>query len=63
MDYIPLQIKVVHSDIITTDDTPMRYEPSNTVIVDDSNEFVQFLYNDTKDLRTSHEVLAIMLAC
>jgi hypothetical protein len=30
--------------------------------VDDSSEFVQFLYNDRKDLRTSHEVLAMMLA-
>jgi hypothetical protein len=62
MDHIPLPIKLVHSDIVSTDDTPMNYEPPNTVIVDDSNEFVQFLYNDGKDLRTNHEVLAIMLA-
>jgi hypothetical protein len=62
MDHIPLPIKLVHSDIVSTDDTPMNYEPPNTVIVDDSNEFVQFLYNDRKDLRTNHEVLAIMLA-
>jgi hypothetical protein len=40
----------------------MNYEPPNTVIVDDSSEFVQFLYNDRKHLRTRHEVLAIMLA-
>ena len=62
MDYIPLPIKLVHSDVVITDDTPMNYKPPNTVIVDDSSEFVQFLYNDRKDLRTSHEVLAIMLA-
>ena len=62
MDHIPLPIKLVHSDIVSTDDTPMNYEPPNTVIVDDSSEFVQFLYNDRRDLRNSHEVLAIMLA-
>ena len=62
MDYIPLPIKLVHSDIVSTDDAPMNYEPPNTVIVNDSSEFVQFLYNDRKHLRTRHEVLAIMLA-
>jgi hypothetical protein len=62
MDYIPLPIKLVHSDIISTDDAPMTYESPNTVIADDSSEFVQFLYKDRKNLRTSHEVLAIMLA-
>ena len=56
-----LPIKLVHSDVVTTDEAPMTYEPQNTVIVDDSSEFVQFLYNE-KDLRTSHEVLAVMLA-
>jgi hypothetical protein len=40
----------------------MSYEPPNTVIVDDSSKFVQFLYNDRRDLRTNREVLAIMLA-
>ena len=35
MDYIPLPIKLVHSDIVTTNETPMTYEPPNTVIVDD----------------------------
>ena len=39
----------------------MVYEAPNTVIIDDSNEFVQYLYNDKKDLRTRHEVLAIMI--
>jgi hypothetical protein len=62
MNYIPLPIKLVHSDIVTSNETPMTYEPPDTVIVDDSCEFVQFLYNDRKDLRTSHEVLSIMLA-
>jgi hypothetical protein len=62
MDHIPLPIELVHSDVVTTDDAPMTYEPPNTVIVDDSSEFVQFLYNDRKHLRTRHEVLAIMLA-
>ena len=57
MDYIPLPIKLVHSDIVTTNDAPMSYEPPNTVIVDDSSEFDQFLYNDRKDLRTGHQVL------
>jgi hypothetical protein len=62
MDYIPLPIKLIHGDIVTTDDATMNYEPPNTVIVNDSSEFVQFLYNDRKDVRTRHEVLAIMLA-
>lgn len=62
MDYIPLPIKLVHSDIISTDDVTMNYEAPNTVIVNDSSEFVQFLYSDRKDVRTRHEVLAIMLA-
>ncbi len=35
----------------------MTYEVPDTVIIDDSNEFVQYLYNDRKDLRTRHEVL------
>ena len=34
---------------------PMRYELPNTVIIDDSNEFVQYLYNNCKNLRTRHE--------
>jgi hypothetical protein len=62
MDYIPLPIKLVRSDILSTEHAPMTYGPPNTVIVNDSSEFVHFLYNDRKDLRTSHEVLAIMLA-
>jgi hypothetical protein len=44
MDYIPLPIKLVDGDIVTTDATPMTYELPNTVIVNDSSEFVQFLY-------------------
>ena len=60
MDHIHLPIKLVRSDIVTIVDVPMNYEPPNTV--DDSSQFVQFLYNDRKHLRTSHEVLAIMLA-
>jgi hypothetical protein len=51
MDYIPSPIKLVHSDIVSTDDTPMSLR---TVIVDDSSEFVQFLYNYKKHLRTRH---------
>ncbi|PWU79945.1 MAG: hypothetical protein DLM72_14670 [Candidatus Nitrosopolaris wilkensis] len=39
----------------------MRYEPPSTVIIDVSSESVQYLYNNTKDLRTRHELLAIML--
>jgi hypothetical protein len=39
----------------------MTYEAPNTVIIDDSNEFVQYLYNDKEDIQTRHEVLAIML--
>ncbi len=62
MDYIPLPIKLVHSDMISTDDAPMSYEPPNTVVVDDFSEFLQFLYNDRKHHRTRHEVLAIMFA-
>jgi hypothetical protein len=31
MDYIPLPIKLVHGDIVTSDETPMTYEPPNTV--------------------------------
>ena len=34
---------------------PMRYELPNTVIIDDSNEFVQYLYNNCENLRTRHE--------
>jgi hypothetical protein len=39
----------------------MMYEAPNTVIIDDSNEFVQYLYNDKEDVQGRHEVLAIML--
>jgi hypothetical protein len=40
----------------------MTYEAPNTIIMDDSNEFVQYLYNDKEDLQGRHEVLAIMYA-
>jgi hypothetical protein len=36
----PIPIKLVHSDIVTTGETPMNYEPPNTVLVDDSSKFV-----------------------
>jgi hypothetical protein len=39
----------------------MMYEAPNTIIIDDSNEFVQYLYSDKEDVQTRHEVLAIML--
>ncbi len=39
----------------------MMYEAPNTIIIDDSNEFVQYFYNDKEDLQTRHKVLAIML--
>jgi hypothetical protein len=61
IDYIPLPIKLVHSDIVTTDDAPLSYAYPNTVIVDVSREFVQYMYSYRNDLRTRHEVLAIML--
>jgi hypothetical protein len=32
--------KLVHSDIVTTGETPVNYEPQNTVLVDDSSELV-----------------------
>ncbi len=43
--YIPLPIKLIHSDIVTNDEARMSYAYPNTVIVDDSTEFVQYMYN------------------
>ena len=61
--YSILPINLVHSDIVTSWTAPMRYEPPNTIVVDDSSEYVQYLYNNKKkELRTTHEILAIMLA-
>jgi hypothetical protein len=54
-------IKLVHKENVAHGDLYMMYEAPNTVIIDDSNEFVQYLYNDKEDPQTRHEVLAIML--
>jgi hypothetical protein len=56
-----LPIKLVHKEKVTAGAHYMMYEAPNTVNIDDSNEFVQYLYNDKDDLQTRHEVLAIML--
>jgi hypothetical protein len=56
-----LPINLVHRDKVTDGPHYMMYEVPNTVIIDDSNEFEQYLYNDKEDLQTRHEVLAIML--
>jgi hypothetical protein len=49
--------------MVTSWTAPMRYEPPNTFVIDDSSEYVQYLYNnEKKELRTTHEILAIMLA-
>jgi hypothetical protein len=56
-----LPIKLVHKEKIAHGALYMMYEAPNTIIIDDSNEFVQYLYNDMEDLQTRHEVLAIML--
>ena len=51
--YSILPINLVHSDIVTSWTAPMRYEPPNTIVVDDSSEYVQYLYNNKK--RTSND--------
>ena len=56
-----LSIKLVHKEKVADGDHYMMYEAPNTIIIDDSNEFVKYLYNHKKDLQTRHEVLAIML--
>jgi hypothetical protein len=56
-----LPIKLVHKEKVDHGDLYMMYEAPNTIIIDDSNEFVQYLYNDKEDLQGRHEVLAIML--
>ena len=57
-----LPIKLVHKEKIAHGAIYMMYKAANTIIIDDSNEFVPYLYNDKEDLETRHEVLAIMLA-
>ena len=56
-----LPIKLVHKEKVAHGDLYMTYEAPNTIIIDDSNEFVQYLYNDKEDLQGRREVLAIML--
>ena len=56
-----LPIKLVHKEKIAHGALYMMYEAPNTIIIDDSNEYVQYLYNDKEDLEARHEVLAIML--
>ena len=51
--YSILPINLVHSDIVTSWTAPMRYEPSNTIVIDGSSEYVQYLYNNKK--RTSND--------
>jgi hypothetical protein len=55
-------IKLVHNDIETIYVVPIRYEPPNTVVVDDSSYAVQYLYDNMKELRTAHKILAGLLA-
>jgi hypothetical protein len=59
--YAILPIKLVHRENVTDGAHYMMYEAPNTIIIDDSNEYVQYLYNNKEDLQTRHEVLAIML--
>jgi hypothetical protein len=56
-----LPIKLVHREKVAHGALYMMYEAPNAIIIDDSNEYVQYLYNDKEDLQTRHEVLAIML--
>ena len=51
--YSILPINLVHSDIVTSWTAPMRYEPPNTIVIDGSSEYVQYLYNNKK--RTSND--------
>ena len=53
-------IKLVHNNIETIV-VPVRYEPPNTVVIDDSNDTVQYLYDSMKELRTAHKILAALL--
>jgi hypothetical protein len=55
-------IKLVHNDIETIYVVPVRYEPPNTVVIDDSSDAVQYLYDNMKELRTAHKILAALLA-
>jgi hypothetical protein len=56
-----LPIKLVHKEKVAHRALYMMYKAPNTIVIDDSNEFVQYLYDDKEDLQTRHEVLAIML--
>lgn len=55
-------IKLVHNDMETIYEVPVRYEPPNTVVIDDSSYSVQYLYDNMKELRTAHKILAALLA-
>jgi hypothetical protein len=61
ISHIP-PIKLVHNDIETIYVVPVRYVPPNTVVIDDSNDAVQYLYENMKELRTGHKILAALLA-
>ena len=65
--YSILLIDLVHSDQVTKCESCMIYEPPSTVIIDDSDEYIQYLYNNnnnnkTNHIQTIHELLAIMIA-
>ena len=61
ISHIP-PIKLVRNDIETIYVVPVRYVPPNTVVIDDSNDAVQYLYENMKELRTGHKILAALLA-
>jgi hypothetical protein len=61
ISHIP-PIKLVHNDIETIYVVPVRYKPPNTVVIDDSSDAVQYLYENMKEPRTAHKILAALLA-
>jgi hypothetical protein len=50
----------VHNDIDTVCVAQIRYGLPNPVVIEDSNYAVQYLYYNTKGLRTTHEIIALM---
>jgi hypothetical protein len=53
---------LVHNDIETIYVVPVRYEPPNAVVIDDSSDAVQYLYENMKEPRTALKILAALLA-
>lgn len=61
MDFV-LPVRLIHSNQVSSLGLDMRYEPPNTFIIDDTSEYVQYIFDNTKSLQARHGMLATMLA-